>query len=351
MFDPYFSHNTARFPQRLEETERLLADKAPWPAFLHAGLEMGCQWGDCPEAVGEALEWMASAAVGLLDIASVGPLTPVCTAFATLIEAAGGAIEKVKNLKELVTWCTFLVDVFIGLDEQAGMLKAVTETLNEFVSITGELEKHVKVVAARSKLMALIRRKKDNKTIASLDDKLRDLMTDIRAMEEARMKLRIRKFMQETAPSRPIAGVGGARFGASDFGASDKSDKIELMQDYQEFLAYDEDGDEDGAAAVEAAAKALEAARAGAFFFLLFFYRVAPFTHIYQWGQVLSVDSNNLLAFRPFDAPVVHIEVADCSTLNSRSPPPPLVLYMFRGHLVFTTTSCIVQRRQPPRRR
>ncbi|CAN0433333.1 unnamed protein product, partial [Ectocarpus fasciculatus] len=57
----------------LQEVEQLLASKRPWPAFVHAGLQARGEWNNCPEAVGEALEWMASATVGLLDMASVGP--------------------------------------------------------------------------------------------------------------------------------------------------------------------------------------------------------------------------------------------------------------------------------------
>ena len=70
-------------------------------------------WENCPEIVHEALGWMAASAGGLLDIASVGPLTPACHAFKALIEAAGGAAEAREKLRELVSWCAFLVRVFI----------------------------------------------------------------------------------------------------------------------------------------------------------------------------------------------------------------------------------------------
>ncbi|CAN0081163.1 unnamed protein product, partial [Ectocarpus sp. 6 AP-2014] len=166
-------------PKRLEEVEKLLVHKKPWPAFLHAGLKVRGEWDDCPEGAGDALEWMASTTVGLLDIASVGPLTPVCKAFTALIEAAEGAIGVVDNLQELVTWCAFLVGVFIKYGKQVDNLKAVTKLLNEFVSTTDELAKHAKVVAARGKTMALLRHKKDAKMTASFDVELRRLWTDI----------------------------------------------------------------------------------------------------------------------------------------------------------------------------
>lgn len=176
------SRNTTRFPQRLEEVEKLLVDKKPWPAFLRAAVEVRDEWDDCPEGAKDALEWMASTAVSLLDIASVGPLTPVCKAFKALIEAAGGAIGVVENLRELVTWCAFLVGVFIEHGKHVDNLKAVTKPLNEFISTTGELAKRAKVVAGRGKIMALLRHKKDAKTITSFDGKLQRLWTDIRGL-------------------------------------------------------------------------------------------------------------------------------------------------------------------------
>ncbi|CAB1096625.1 unnamed protein product [Ectocarpus sp. CCAP 1310/34] len=139
-------------PERLEEVETLLAYKKPWPAFLCAGVDVHGEWDNCPEGARDALEWMASTAVGLLDIASVGPLTPVCKAFTALIEAAQGAMEVVKNLRELVTWCAFLVGVLIEHGKQVENLKAVNKPLNEFVATTGELAKRANVVAGRGKM-------------------------------------------------------------------------------------------------------------------------------------------------------------------------------------------------------
>ncbi|CAN0452600.1 unnamed protein product, partial [Scytosiphon promiscuus] len=57
----------------LEEVQRLLAARKPWPAFLQGGWANGC-----PEGIEEALRWMASGAVGLLNVANVGPLKPIC---------------------------------------------------------------------------------------------------------------------------------------------------------------------------------------------------------------------------------------------------------------------------------
>ncbi|CAB1114071.1 unnamed protein product [Ectocarpus sp. CCAP 1310/34] len=86
-----------------QEVEQLLASRKPWPALFTRDCRPGNEWNICPEAIGEALEWMALATVGLLDMASGGPLTPVCKAFTMLIEAAEGAIEVAENLEKLVS--------------------------------------------------------------------------------------------------------------------------------------------------------------------------------------------------------------------------------------------------------
>ena len=177
-----FSPNAAGLPQRLVDVEQLLVGKRPWPVFLHVGLEIQSAWNDCPEVVGEALEWMASTAVGVLDAASVGPLTPVCTAFIALIDAAEGAIEVVENLQELVAWCAFLVGVFIEHGKRVENLKAISKPMDEFVSTADELAERARVVAARRKITALLRHNKDAKMIASFDDTLRRLWTDIRGL-------------------------------------------------------------------------------------------------------------------------------------------------------------------------
>lgn len=79
--------------QKLSEVEKLLVAKKRWPAFLRVGSAALDEWEDCPDAVEDALEWMATTTGGLLDLASVGPLTPVCQAFRALIEGADGAME------------------------------------------------------------------------------------------------------------------------------------------------------------------------------------------------------------------------------------------------------------------
>lgn len=84
--------------------------------------------------------WMASGAVGLLSLASVGPLTPICEAFKGLIQAAEGAAEADKNLKELIAWCAFLLTEVLrkhgkDLDASAPVMKP----LKDFESTTIEL--------------------------------------------------------------------------------------------------------------------------------------------------------------------------------------------------------------------
>lgn len=99
------------FPQRL--FQRLLAGNESWPSFLNASIETDRVWNDCPEIVEEALERMATTTIGLLDIVNVGPLKPVCKAFAALIEAAQGTTEAAEHLNELISWCSSPVGVFI----------------------------------------------------------------------------------------------------------------------------------------------------------------------------------------------------------------------------------------------
>ncbi|CAN0578981.1 unnamed protein product, partial [Ectocarpus sp. 12 AP-2014] len=64
--------------ERLEHVGKLIAEKRPWPVFLHIGARATEEWEACPTVAQEALTWMATAAVGVLDGASVGPLVPVC---------------------------------------------------------------------------------------------------------------------------------------------------------------------------------------------------------------------------------------------------------------------------------
>ncbi|CAM9392553.1 unnamed protein product [Pylaiella littoralis] len=158
----------------LEEVKRLLADRKPWPAFLHAGLAS-----DCPENVEEALAWMASGAVRRLNVASVGPLVSVCEAFKGLIQAAEGAAEVDEKLRELISWCVFLTEVLLqhgkGLDD----LAPVRNPLVAFVSTTNKLAKRAKTLAARGKCTALLG---DGKQIQEFDAKLRKIWEDIQGL-------------------------------------------------------------------------------------------------------------------------------------------------------------------------
>eukprot|EP00903_Cladosiphon_okamuranus_P006332 g6204.t1 len=140
------------------------------------------EWDDCPEIVGEALEWMATAAVGFPDVASVGPLTPVCKASRALIEAAKGASEAAENLGELISWCAFLVSVFIEHGKHVGDLAPVAKPLDEFVSTTSELAKRARVLASRSKYETLFHHKKGIKTVSSFKDKFRCIWIDIQGL-------------------------------------------------------------------------------------------------------------------------------------------------------------------------
>ncbi|CAN0306682.1 unnamed protein product, partial [Ectocarpus fasciculatus] len=177
-----FSHVTYGAWEMLQEVEQLLASKKPWPAFVHAGLQARGEWNNCPEGVGEALEWMASATVGLLDMASVGPLTPVCKAFTALIEAAEGAIEVAENLEELVSWCSFLVGVFIKHGKQEGNLRPVEKPMKEFVATTIELAKRAKTLGTRGKFTALLFHRRDGKQVQDFDVKLRRIWDDIKGV-------------------------------------------------------------------------------------------------------------------------------------------------------------------------
>eukprot|EP00752_Nemacystus_decipiens_P005303 g4810.t1 len=189
-------------PEELEEVQRLLAANKPWPAFLRAGMRARGEWNDCPESVREALEWMATAAVGLLDLASVGPLTPACKAFTALVEAAGGATEAADNLAELVLRCSFLVGVFIEHGKHVGDLAPVARPLDEFVSTTSDLAKRAKVLASRSGCAALLCHKKDVKTVAGFEHKLTRIWADIQGLSILDTRMILSR-LEQTLRSRP----------------------------------------------------------------------------------------------------------------------------------------------------
>ena len=160
----------------MRAVEQLLANKKPWLAFLRVGLDIR----DCPtETVREALEWTASTSIGLLDVASVDPLTSVCNAFQTLIEAAEDSSERAERIVELIALCTSLVDVFIAHGKQRGDLILVMEPLEKVVSIMTDLAKIVRRLGARSKITALLRRKTDAQALASFHRKLSQVCVDV----------------------------------------------------------------------------------------------------------------------------------------------------------------------------
>ncbi|CAN0585642.1 unnamed protein product, partial [Ectocarpus sp. 12 AP-2014] len=156
---------------------QLLADKKPWPAFLHSGLA-----NDCPDTAKDALAWMASQAVGFLNVASVGPLTPVCEAVKGLIEAVEGAAEADDKLRELITWCAFLTEVLLQHGTEENALAPVMNQLTAFVSTTNQLTKRAKTLAARGKCAALLCFRRDGKQVQDFDAKLRKIWEDIQGL-------------------------------------------------------------------------------------------------------------------------------------------------------------------------
>ncbi|CAM9405747.1 unnamed protein product, partial [Ectocarpus sp. 12 AP-2014] len=124
---------------RLNHVGKLLAEKKPWPAFLHITARATEEWEACPTPVQEALAWMTTATVGLLDTASVGPLLPVCQAFKTLIEAAEGAEESEDKLMSLISRCAFLTTVLIQHARAIGPLAQVKKPMDDFVATTNKL--------------------------------------------------------------------------------------------------------------------------------------------------------------------------------------------------------------------
>ncbi|CAM9237502.1 unnamed protein product [Ectocarpus sp. 12 AP-2014] len=125
--------------ERLDRVGNLLAEKKPWPAFLQITARATEEWEACPTPVQEALTWMATATVGVLDIASVGPLVPVCQAFKALIEAAEGAAESHDKLQGLVSRCAFLTTVLIQHHRVVGPLAQVQKPMKDFIATTNNL--------------------------------------------------------------------------------------------------------------------------------------------------------------------------------------------------------------------
>ncbi|CAN0553790.1 unnamed protein product [Ectocarpus sp. 12 AP-2014] len=125
--------------ERLEHVGKLLAEKRPWPTFLHIGSRATEEWEACPTVAQEALTWIATATVGVLGVASVGPLVPVCEAFKALIEAAEGAAECQDKLQSLVSQCAFLATVLIQHGRAVGPLAQVHKPIEDYVDTTNKL--------------------------------------------------------------------------------------------------------------------------------------------------------------------------------------------------------------------
>ncbi|CBJ31695.1 NB-ARC and TPR repeat-containing protein-likely pseudogene [Ectocarpus siliculosus] len=117
----------------------LLAEKKPWPAFLTIAARATEEWEACPTPAHEALGWMTTTAVGVLDAASVGPLVPVCQAFKSLIEAVEGAAECQDKLKGLISRCAFLTTVLMQHDRGVGPLAQVQKPMKDFATMTNKL--------------------------------------------------------------------------------------------------------------------------------------------------------------------------------------------------------------------
>ena len=138
--------------------------------------------------------------MGLLDMASVGPLKPVCRAFTALIEAAEGATEVAENLEELISWCAFLVGVFIEHGKHVDDLAPITELLNKFVSTAGELAKRAKILASRKKCVALLCSRRDAKTLDRFKVQLRRIWTDIRGIAVLDTQMAVNRLERQLGP-------------------------------------------------------------------------------------------------------------------------------------------------------
>eukprot|EP00752_Nemacystus_decipiens_P007317 g6548.t1 len=166
-------------PERLQRVETMLRQERPWHAFLHAGARATEEWEACPTPVQEALAWMATSAVGLLDIASVGPLVPVCQAFQALIEAAEGAAASQDKLQSLVSRCAFLTTVFIQHDRAVGPLARVRKPMKDFEVTTNDLAAFAAKWTKGGKCRAFFCHRTDNSTLSDFEEALRSITNDI----------------------------------------------------------------------------------------------------------------------------------------------------------------------------
>ncbi|CAM9122770.1 unnamed protein product [Laminaria digitata] len=165
--------------ERLEDAGTLLKEKRPWPAFLHIGARATQEWEVCPSPVQEALGWMTTAVVGVLDIASVGPLEPVCQAFKALIEAAEDAAESQEKLQSLVSRCAFLTTVLIQHGRAVGPLAHVQKPMTDFVATTNKLAAFAAKWAKGGKCRAFFCHRTDLKVLTDFEERLRSISHDI----------------------------------------------------------------------------------------------------------------------------------------------------------------------------
>ncbi|CAM9165046.1 unnamed protein product [Ectocarpus sp. 8 AP-2014] len=165
--------------ERLEHVGKLLAEKRPWPAFLHIGARATEEWEACPTLAQEALTWMTTAAVGVLDVASVGPLVPVCQALKALIEAAEGAAESQDKVQSLVSRCAFLATVLIQHGRAVGPLAQVREPIEDFVVTTNELAGFAARWAKGGKCRAFFCHRSELSAFADFEECLCRIRSDI----------------------------------------------------------------------------------------------------------------------------------------------------------------------------
>ncbi|CAM9226584.1 unnamed protein product, partial [Ectocarpus sp. 8 AP-2014] len=165
--------------ERLDHVGKLLAEKRPWPAFLQIGARVTEEWEHCPTPVQEALAWMATTTVGVLDTANVGPLVPVCLAFKALIEAAEGAADCQDKLKGLISRCAFLTTVLIQHDRAVGPLAQVQKPMKDFVATTNKLAEFAAKWTKSGKCRAFFCHRIDLKTLTDFEEGLRSITDDI----------------------------------------------------------------------------------------------------------------------------------------------------------------------------
>lgn len=122
---------------------------------------------------------MATCAVGVLDIASIGPLEPVCQAFKALIEAAQGAAASQEKLQSLVLRCAFLTTVLIEHGRAVGRLAQVQKPIEYFVVTTNKLVVFAAKWAKGGKFKTFFCHRIDLSTVTDFEEGLRSISNDI----------------------------------------------------------------------------------------------------------------------------------------------------------------------------